>query len=112
MFKFIERLFNGSNEHEIKKMRRVVEEQINPLEASLKNLSDSSLAHKTVEFKNRLANGETLDDILPEAFAVIREASAVFSVCVSMMYSLSGVWFFTVATLPKCVLVKVRRWSL
>ena len=57
MFKFIERLFNGSNEREIKKMRRVVEEQINPLEASLKNLSDASLAHKTVEFKNRLANG-------------------------------------------------------
>ena len=56
-------------------MRRVVEEQINPLEASLKNLSDASLAHKTVEFKNRLANGETLDDILPEAFAVVREAS-------------------------------------
>lgn len=75
MFKFIERLFNGSNEREIKKMRRVVEEQINPLEASLKNLSDASLAHKTVEFKNRLANGETLDDVLPEAFAVVREAS-------------------------------------
>lgn len=75
MFKFIERLFNGSNEREIKKMRWVVEEQINPLEASLKNLSDASLAHKTVEFKNRLANGETLDDILPEAFAVVREAS-------------------------------------
>ena len=75
MFKFIERLFNGSNEREIKKMSRVVEEQINPLEASLKNLSDASLAHKTVEFKNRLANGETLDDILPEAFAVVREAS-------------------------------------
>ena len=75
MFKFIERLFNGSNEREIKKMRRVVEDQINPLEASLKNLSDASLAHKTVEFKNRLANGETLDDILPEAFAVVREAS-------------------------------------
>ena len=75
MFKFIERLFNGSNEREIKKMRRVVEEQINPLEASLKNLSDASLARKTVEFKNRLANGETLDDILPEAFAVVREAS-------------------------------------
>ena len=75
MFKFIERLFNGSNEREIKKMRRVVEEQINPLEASLKNLSDASLAHKTVEFKNHLANGETLDDILPEAFAVVREAS-------------------------------------
>jgi preprotein translocase subunit SecA len=75
MLKFLEKLFNGSNDREIKKMRRVVEEQINPLEASLRNLSDASLAHKTVEFKNRLAEGETLDDILPEAFAVVREAS-------------------------------------
>ena len=75
MFKFIDRLFNGSNERDIKKMRRIVEEKINPLEPELMNLSDASLSHKTVEFKNRLANGETLDDILPEAFAVVREAS-------------------------------------
>ncbi|MGP1381011.1 MAG: preprotein translocase subunit SecA [Dialister pneumosintes] len=75
MFKFIDRLFNGSNERDIKKMRRIVEEKINPLEPELMNLSDASLSHKTVEFKNRLTNGETLDDILPEAFAVVREAS-------------------------------------
>lgn len=73
--KFLDRLFNGSNERDIKKMRRIVEEEINPLEDSLKNLSDSSLSNKTHEFKARLAKGETLDDILPEAFAVIREAS-------------------------------------
>lgn len=72
---FFDRLFNGSNEKEIKKMRKVVETKINPLEESLKQLSDSSLSHKTIEFKNRLAAGETLDDLLPEAFAVIREAS-------------------------------------
>ncbi len=73
--KFFDRLFNGSNEKEIKKIRKIVEQKINPLEDGLKNLSDSSLAYKTTEFKNRLAKGETLDDILPEAFAVIREAS-------------------------------------
>ena len=73
--KFFDRLFNGSNEKEIKTIRKIVEQQINPLEDGLKKLSDSSLANKTNEFKARLAKGETLDDILPEAFAVIREAS-------------------------------------
>ena len=73
--KFFDRLFNGSNEKEVKKIRKIVEQQINPLEDGLKKLSDSSLANKTNEFKARLARGETLDDILPEAFAVVREAS-------------------------------------
>ena len=73
--KFLDRLFNGSNERDIKKMRHLVEREINPLEESLRSLSDSSLANKTNEFKARLTNGETLDDLLPEAFAVIREAS-------------------------------------
>ena len=49
--------------------------RINDLEPKLAGLSDSSLQEKTFEFKNRLAAGETLDDILPEAFAVVREAS-------------------------------------
>ena len=49
--------------------------RINDLEPKLAGLSDASLQEKTFEFKNRLANGETLDDILPEAFAVVREAS-------------------------------------
>lgn len=73
--KFFDRLFNGSNERDIKKMRQLVEEKINPQESALKKLSDSSLVNKTNEFKARLAKGETLDDILPDAFAVIREAS-------------------------------------
>ena len=73
--KFFDRLFNGSNERDIKKMRQLVEEKINLQESALKKLSDSSLANKTNEFKARLAKGETLDDILPDAFAVIREAS-------------------------------------
>lgn len=73
--KFFDRLFNGSDERDIKKMRQLVEEKINPQESALKKLSDSSLANKTNEFKARLAKGETLDDILPDAFAVIREAS-------------------------------------
>lgn len=75
MLKILDRLFNGSNEKEVKKLRKIVEQKINPLEATMRNLSDTSLAGKTLEFKERLAKGETLDDILPEAFAVVREAS-------------------------------------
>lgn len=75
MLKILDRLFNGSNEKEVKKLRKIVEQKINPLEDSMRNLSDTSLAGKTLEFKERLAKGETLDDLLPEAFAVVREAS-------------------------------------
>ncbi|MBQ3408649.1 MAG: preprotein translocase subunit SecA [Clostridia bacterium] len=69
----IKKLFNYS-EKEVKRVMPLVE-QINGLEDSMKKLSDAELQHKTVEFKERLSNGETLDDILPEAFAVVREAS-------------------------------------
>ena len=75
MLKILDRLFNGSNEKEVKKLRKIVEQKINPLEPEMMKLSDSSLAAKTLEFKERLAKGETLDDLLPEAFAVVREAS-------------------------------------
>ncbi|MBP9624658.1 MAG: preprotein translocase subunit SecA [Veillonella sp.] len=74
MFGFLQRLVGNNSAREIKKMRTIVE-QINGLEDQLIGLSDTSLAGKTREFKQRLENGETLDDILPEAFAVVREAS-------------------------------------
>ena len=69
----IKKLFNYS-EKEVKRVMPLVE-QINGLEDSMKKLSDAELRNKTTEFKERLSNGETLDDILPEAFAVVREAS-------------------------------------
>ena len=74
MLGFIQKLLGNKNAKEIKRIRSIVEE-INGLEPELLSLSDTSLRAKTEEFKSRLANGETLDDILPEAFAVIREAS-------------------------------------
>ena len=74
LFDFIQRWIGNNSTREIKKMGAIVD-QINDLEGSLTSLSDASLAAKTQEFKNRLAKGETLDDILPEAFAVVREAS-------------------------------------
>ena len=67
-------IFGSKNDREIKALRPIVE-RINGLESSLTPLSDQVLAEKTQEFKKRLGDGETLDDILPEAFAVCREMS-------------------------------------
>ena len=74
MFSFLEKLFGGSQNSQLNKMRSTVAE-INAMEDSIKQLSDASLTAKTDEFKRRLNDGETLDDILPEAFAVVRETS-------------------------------------
>ena len=72
--KALAKVFGTQHEREIKKMQPLVAE-INELESGLKQLSDDQLAAKTPEFKERLEKGETLDDILPEAFAVSREAA-------------------------------------
>src|SRR5499426_3336864 len=61
------------NDRELKRLRPVVA-QVNALEPSIQALSDEKLRAKTAEFRERLAKGETLDDLLPEAFAVVREA--------------------------------------
>ena len=74
MWGFLKRFLGDNNDKEIKRMQKVVD-QINGLEAGLQSLTDSSLAGHTEKFKERLAAGETLEDILPEAFAVCREAS-------------------------------------
>ena len=74
MWGFLKRFLGDNNDKEIKRMQLVVD-KINAMEAGLSNLTDSSLAANTDKFKERLAAGETLDDILPEAFAVCREAS-------------------------------------
>jgi preprotein translocase subunit SecA len=71
---FLTKIFGDPNEREIKKDRLIVE-KINSLEEGIKALTDKQLSAKTDEFKQRLSKKETLDDILPEAFAVVREAS-------------------------------------
>ena len=68
------KVFGSNSERELKKMWPVVE-VINELEPSIKALSDDELAAKTTEFKARLEKGETIDELLPEVFAVAREAS-------------------------------------
>ncbi|MDX1801796.1 MAG: preprotein translocase subunit SecA, partial [Marinobacter sp.] len=72
--KLATKMFGSKNAREIKRMRKVVA-RINELEESVGGLSDSELQGKTMEFRRRLDEGETLDQILPEAFATVREAS-------------------------------------
>jgi len=67
------KIFGTKNEREVKRMRPMVA-AINDLEPRMQELSDADLAAKTVEFKQRIANGEPLDDLLTESFAVCREA--------------------------------------
>ena len=70
----LKKIFGDPNEKELKQIRVIVD-KINSLEKSMESLSSANLAAKTREFKVRLQKGETLDDLLPEAFAVVREAS-------------------------------------
>ena len=70
----MEKIFGTYSERELKKIEPLVN-KVMSLEGEMEKLSDSELKEKTEEFKNRLNNGETTDDILPEAFAVVREAA-------------------------------------
>jgi len=72
--KIFNKIFGTYSEREIKRIMPIVK-KVNSLEETIEKLSDEELRQKTEEFKDRLKKGETLDDILPEAFAVVREAS-------------------------------------
>ncbi len=74
MLGLVKKIFGDSNDREIKRMMKTVD-RINQLEPSFQSLTDEQLRAKTDEFKLRLEKGETLDDLLPEAFAAVREAS-------------------------------------
>ena len=75
MLKYIlSKLFGSQNERYLKSLNPIIEE-INSYEEEFSKLTDEQLKQKTFKFKERLVNGETLDDILPEAFACVREAS-------------------------------------
>ena len=71
---FLDNLFNMADKKELKKFNKIVD-SIDSLEPKFESMSDKELKNMTNVFKERLSNGETLDDILPEAFAVVREAS-------------------------------------
>ena len=72
---FLDNLFNMAYKKEMKQFNKIVD-KIDSLEPKFKEMSDEELKNMTNIFKDRLSKGETLDDILPEAFAVVREASS------------------------------------
>ncbi|WP_313757519.1 preprotein translocase subunit SecA [Tissierella sp.] len=74
MASLFEKMFGTYSDRELKKVTHLVD-KIESLDGEMQKLTDEQLKGKTFEFKNRLNKGETLDDILPEAFAVVREAS-------------------------------------
>ena len=79
----IRKVFGSRNDRQLKRMARVVA-RINDLEADFKALSDAALQAKTAEFRQRLTAGESLDDLLPEAFAAVRGGAANMAVLVSL----------------------------
>src|SRR6478609_2557795 len=70
----LKKIFGSKNERELKRLGKLVA-GVNAFEPALEKLSDDELANKTVEFRARLAKGETLDQLMPEAFACVREAA-------------------------------------
>ncbi len=72
--KILTKVFGSKNDRVLKQIRPIIS-KINDLEESVKSLDDAALAARTVEFKGRIEKGESLDDLLPEAFAVMREAA-------------------------------------
>lgn len=74
MYNWLVKLFGSKNEREIRRLKPLLQ-RVNDLEAKFQAMDDASLKAMTPEFKARVEAGETLDDILPEAFAVVREAS-------------------------------------
>ena len=68
------RIVGSSNDRTLKKLRKIVQ-QINAMEPQFEALSDAELKAKTVEFRTRIEQGEELEQLLPEAFATVREAS-------------------------------------
>ena len=97
MSKIVEKLFGTHSGHEIKRIRPLID-KINSYKDEYSKLSDDELKNKTVEFKNRLKNGETLDDILPEAFATVREASK----------RVIGLWHYDVQLIGGIILYQGR----
>ena len=71
---FLEKIFGTHSQNELKRIYPIAD-RIEAMDEDMQKLSDEELRNKTKEFKERLANGETLDDILPEAYAVVREAA-------------------------------------
>ncbi len=103
----MEKIFGTYSDRELKKIEPLVN-KVMSLEGEMEKLSDTELKEKTVEFKNRINKGETLDDLLPEAFAVCREASWRVLGMKHFRVQLLEVWFFIKEELLKWKQGKVK----
>ncbi|MFH1910028.1 MAG: preprotein translocase subunit SecA [bacterium] len=75
MIKFLDKFFGGGNDREVTRLKPMID-RINSFEEGYKSLKDSEIPQKTKEFQERIAKGESLDDLLPEAFALVKEAAS------------------------------------
>lgn len=105
------KIFGTHSEREVKRIIPIVD-KIEALAPEFEKLTDEQLQAKTPEFKERLANGETLDDILPEAYATVREAATRVLDMRHYRVQLSVALFYIRDVSQRCVPVKVRRWYL
>ena len=105
---FLTKIFGSRNDRLLKTYRKTVD-RINGLEPQYEKLSDDELKAQTEAFKQRLAGGATLDDILPEAFAVVREASKRVMKMRHSTCSSSAASCCTRARSPRCAPAKARR---
>ena len=105
----VKKIFGTRNDRELKRMGKVVA-RINALEDTMQALGDDELRAKTDEFRARLGDGETLEQLLPEAFAVVREAGVRAWVCATSTCSSSGEWRFMTAKSLRCALVRGKPW--
>ena len=104
---FLTQLFGSRNDRLLKQFRKTVE-RINALEPEFEKLDDAALRAKTDEFKNRVAGGEALDDLLPEAFAVVREGSKRVMKMRHFDVNYWAAWHCISARFPRCAPAKAR----
>lgn len=108
LIKLLTKVFGSRNDRTLRRMRKAVS-LINAMEPEMEKLSDDELKAKTNEFRARIEKGESVESLIPEAFAVVREASKRVFGMRHFDVSYWVVWCSTIVVSPKCVLVKVRR---
>ncbi len=105
--KVLTKVIGSRNDRTLRRLRKVVDE-INKLEPQFEALNDEALKAKTVEFRERLDKGAELDDLIPEAFATVREASKrVFGLRHFDVQMIGGIVLHN-GKIARCVLVRVK----
>ncbi|SUG57372.1 preprotein translocase SecA subunit [Salmonella enterica subsp. diarizonae] len=108
LIKLLTKVFGSRNDRTLRRMRKAVS-LINTMEPEMEKLSDDELKAKTNEFRARIEKGESVESLIPEAFAVVREASKRVFGMRHFDVQLLVVWCSTIAASRKCVPVKVKR---